>query len=126
MNEGRASSRSLQGRNLVRRQLEIHPAKFDAHNEVTGEMKLRPGLWRLVFVDSHRLFVPSYGHMWFSINRETRWSGNQAYPIESTAEPITWNMGFREVFVDEECVLRYNIPANSFFEAILISELDEP
>lgn len=132
--EGRYPSDALRGRNVVRRQLDVRAAHnpTTAQGWLSGVEKLRPGLWRLL-----PTFEP-YGEnwpgpvlfsVWFRLNEPCAHSQADPYPLQPgnpPDEPISWVVGYREVFVDEECDCYYTLPVGSSLTFVLLSELDEP
>jgi hypothetical protein len=134
MTEGRYPQNGLAGRNVTRRQLDVRVAHnpVTAQSFISGMEKLRPGLWRLLPV-----FEP-YGPNWPGPGLFVVWfrlhspcTHSQADPLALTPaqppdEPISWVVGYREVFIDEECEVYYTLPVGSSLTFVLVSELDEP
>jgi hypothetical protein len=136
MVQGRYPQDGLAGRNINRRQLDVRVVDNppDAQSFISGEEQLRPGLWRILPVfrppaDPTNWPGPVLYVAWFRLHNPCAHS--QADPLALTPaqppdEPISWVVGYREVFIDEDCKLYYTIPAGCCLTFVLLSELDEP
>lgn len=128
--QGRYPQDATAGRNLLRRQLTIYSSvnEFSDHHWKQIAFQLTPGLWRFTFYDTPGVLgLPHYSSAWFALGEDVQYLNDLPNRLDGreAAEQLTWNMTFRECWVDGSCKVFFLVPPHGIVGAILLSGVDE-